>query len=391
MRRTAVLWEVFVTRFEDAFDRYRRRRLTAEEAGELLGMSGRHFRRLVLRYEDDGVEGLRDRRIGKVSPRRAPARELQRMEALYRERYSDFNVKHFHEELEKRHGYKLGYTVTRLTLQKAGLVVKAPRRGAHRKRRERRPLPGMLVFQDGSRYAWLAGPPELDLIATMDDATSEVYSLILVAEEGTNSSFLGLGETIGRKGLFRAFYTDRGSHYFLTPKAGGKVDKTRLTQLGRALAQLGITHIASYSPQGRGRMERLFQTLQGRLPAELRLRGIKTVDAANRYLKETFIPEFNARFAVPAAEPGTAFVPYVGRPLEDVLCLQADRQVGRDNCVLWNGRSLQIPPQRHRHHYVKATVRVHEYPDGQLAIFDGPSCLARFDRAGKPIDASRAA
>src|SRR6185437_2882439 len=148
MRRTAVLWEVFVTRFEDAFDRYRRRRLTAEEAGELLGMSGRHFRRLVLRYEDDGVEGLRDRRIGKVSPRRAPARELQRMEALYRERYSDFNVKHFHEELEKRHGYKLGYTVTRLTLQKAGLVVKAPRRGAHRKRRERRPLPGMLVFQD---------------------------------------------------------------------------------------------------------------------------------------------------------------------------------------------------------------------------------------------------
>lgn len=391
MRRTAALWEVFVNRFEDAFGRYKRRRLTAEEAGELLGMSGRNFRRLVVRYEEDGVDGLRDRRIGKVSSRRAPAGELRRMEALYRERYSDFNVKHFHEELETRHGYKLGYTVTRLALQKAGLAVKAPRRGKHRKRRERRPLPGMLVFQDGSRHAWLAGQPELDLIATMDDATGEVYSLILVAEEGTASSFLGLGETIAEKGLFRAFYTDRGSHYFLTPKAGGKVDKTRLTQVGRALAQLGITHIASYSPQGRGRMERLFQTLQGRLPAELRLRGITTVAAANRYLKETFIPEFNARFAVPAAEPGTAFVPYVGRPLEDVLCVQADRQVGRDNCVLWNRRSLQIPPQRHRHHYVKATVRVHEYPDGRLAIFDGPSCLARFDRAGKPIDASRAA
>ena len=391
MRRRAALWEVFVTRFEDAFERYKRRRLAAEEAGELLGMSGRHFRRLVLRYEDEGVEGLRDRRIGKVSPRRAPAGELRRMEALYRERYSDFNVQHFHEELQKRYGYKLGYTVTRLTLQKAGLVVKAPRRGKHRKRRERRPLPGMLVFQDGSRYGWLAGQRPLDLVATMDDATSEVYSLILVAEEGTASSFLGLGETIARKGLFRAFYTDRGSHYFLTPKAGGKVDKTRLTQVGRALAQVGITHIASYSPQGRGRMERLFQTLQGRLAAELKLRGIKTVDAANRYLRDTFIPEFNARFAVPAAEPGSAFVPYVGRPLEDVLCIQADRQVGRDNCVLWNGRSLQIPPQPHRHHYVKATVRVHEYPDGRLAIFDGPSCLARFDRAGKPIDASRAA
>lgn len=391
MRRRAALWEVFVTRFEDAFERYKRRRLAAEEAGELLGMSGRHFRRLVLRYEDEGVEGLRDRRIGKVSPRRAPAGELRRMEALYRERYSDFNVQHFHEELQKRYGYKLGYTVTRLTLQKAGLVVKAPRRGKHRKRRERRPLPGMLVFQDGSRYGWLAGQRPLDLVATMDDATSEVYSLILVAEEGTASSFLGLGETIAKKGLFRAFYTDRGSHYFLTPKAGGKVDKTRLTQVGRALAQVGITHIASYSPQGRGRMERLFQTLQGRLAAELKLRGIKTVDAANRYLRDTFIPEFNARFAVPAAEPGSAFVPYVGRPLEDVLCIQADRQVGRDNCVLWNGRSLQIPPQPHRHHYVKATVRVHEYPDGRLAIFDGPSCLARFDRAGKPIDASRAA
>jgi len=391
MRRTSALWEVFVTRFEDAFERYHRRRLTAEEAGELLGMSGRHFRRLVLRYEDDGVEGLRDRRIGKISPRRAPPGELRRMEALYRERYRDFNVKHFHEELQKRHGYKLGYTVTRLTLQGAGLVAKAPRRGAHRKKRERRPLPGMLTFQDGSSYAWLAKHPELDLVATMDDATSEVYSLILVAEEGTNSSFLGLKETIGSKGLFRAFYTDRGSHYFLTPKAGGKVDKTRLTQVGRALAQLGITHIASYSPQGRGRMERLFQTLQGRLPAELKLHGIKTVDAANRYLRETFIPAFNARFAVPAAEPGTAFMPYVGRPLEEVLCIQADRQVGRDNCVLWNGRSLQIPPQSHRCHYVKATVRVHEYPDGRLAIFDGPSCLARFDSAGKPIDASRAA
>lgn len=391
MRRTAALWEVFVTRFEDAFERYKRRRLTAEEAGDLLGMSGRNFRRLVVRYEDEGVDGLRDRRIGKMSSRRAPEGELRRMEALYRERYSDFNVKHFHEELEKRHGYKLGYTVTRLTLQKAGLVRPAPRRGIHRKRRERRPLPGMLVFQDGSRYAWLASRSELDLIATMDDATGDVYSLILVAEEGTASSFLGLGETIAEKGLFRAFYTDRGSHYFLTPKAGGKVDKTRLTQVGRALAQLGITHIASYSPQGRGRMERLFQTLQGRLPAELRLHGIKTVAAANRYLRETFIPAFNDRFAVSAAEPGTAFVPYVGRPLEDVLCVQADRQVGRDNCVLWNGRSLQIPPQPHRHHYVKATVRVHEYPDGRLAIFDGPGCLVRFDRAGKPIDASRAA
>lgn len=392
MRRTRMLWEVFVVRFEEALARYRKQRLTAEEAGEVLGMSGRNFRRLADRYEDEGVDGLRDRRIGKASARRAPAAELTRMQRLYQERYRDFNVKHFHEQLVEHHDYKLGYTVTRLSLQSAGLVAKAKHRGPHRKRRERRPLPGMLLFQDGSTHHWVPGlDRELDLVVTMDDATSELYSALLVEQEGSASSFSGLEETIAKKGLFRAFYTDRGSHYFLTPKAGGPVDKTRLTQVGRALQQLGITHIPSYSPQARGRMERLFLTLQQRLPAELRLHGITTPAAANRYLKERFLPDFNARFAVPAAEPGSAFLPYLGPPLEDVLAIQEERQVGRDNCLLWRGRALQIPPQPHRHHYVKATLRVHEYPDGRIAIFDGPRCLARFDQKGKPIDASRAA
>jgi hypothetical protein len=393
MRRTTMLWEVFVRRFEEAFEQYRRRRLSGEEAGELLGLSGRHFRRLCVRYEEDGVEGLRDRRIGKVSPHRAPERELERMHALYRERYSDFTAKHFHEHLVKRHGYKLGYTVTRLSLQAAGLVAKAKRRGAHRKKRIRRPMPGMLLFQDGSTHRWIAAlGRDLDLVVTLEDATGEIYSAILVEQEGTQSSFLGLAETIAEHGLFGAFYTDRGSHYFFTPKGGGKVDKTQLTQVGRALSQLGITHIASYSPQGRGRMERVFGTLQKRLPQELRLARIKTVAGANRYLKERFVPDYNARFAVPAAEPGSAFVPYVGRPIEDVLCIQEDRVVGADNCVTWNRRSLQIPPQRHRRHYVKATVRVHQYPDGSLAIFDGPRCLARFDPQGRNTDvASQAA
>lgn len=393
MRRASALWEVFVLRFEEAMERYRKRRLTAEEAGEILGMSGRHFRRLLLRYEEEGVDGLRDRRLGKVSPRRAPAAELTRMQILYQERYRDFTVKHFHEQLVKRHNYKLSYTVTRLALQGAGLVAPQRRRGgAHRKKRERRPLPGMLLFQDGSTHRWIAGlDRDLDLIATLDDATSELYSLILVEQEGTASSFLGLAETIVKKGLFRAFYTDRGSHYFHTPKAGGKVDKSRPTQVGRALSQLGITHIPSYSPEARGRMERVFGTLQQRLPPELRLAEIATIEAANRYLKELFVPDYNARFAVPAAEEGSAFIPYAGRTLEDILCVQESRQVGRDNCVTWNGLALQIPPQRHRHHYVKATVRVHQYPDGQLAIFDGPSCLARFTPDGRPSDVSRAA
>jgi transposase len=392
MRRTMMLWEVFVMRFEEAFGQYRRRRLNADEAGELLGVSGRHFRRLCDRYEEEGSEGLRDRRIGKVSPRRAPARELERMQELYRERYNDFTVKHFHEQLVRRHNYRLSYTVTRLSLQAAGLVAKAKRRGAHRKKRVRRPLPGMLLFQDGSTHRWIGAlGRDLDLIVTLDDATGEIYSAILVDQEGTMSSFLGLAETIAERGLFSAFYTDRGGHYFITPKASRKVDKTQLTQVGRALSQLGITHIPSYSPQGRGRMERVFGTLQKRLPQELRLARIKTVAAANRFLKERFVPDHNARFAVPAAEPGSAFVPYVGRPIEDVLCVQEDRVVGADNCVSHHRRSLQIPAQRHRQHYVRATVRVHEYPDGWLAIFDGPRCLARFDPKGASRDVSCAA
>jgi hypothetical protein len=387
MRRTAMLWEVFVTRFEEAFEKYKRRRLTSEEAGELLGMSGRNFRRLCVCYEEDGIEGLRDRRIGKVSPRRASAGELARMRELYRECYGDFTVKHFHEQLQRRHHYKLGYTVTRLSLQSAGLVPKAKRRGAHRKKRVRRPLPGMMLFQDGSTHRWIAAlERDVDLIVTLDDATGEIYSAFLVEQEGTVSSFLGLAETIGLHGLFGVLYTDRGGHYFITRKGESKVDKTQLTQVGRALSQLGIIHIPSYSPQARGRMERVFGTLQNRLPQELRLARIKTIAAANRYLKDRFVPDYNARFAVPAAQPGSAFVPYAGRPLADVLCVQEDRVVAADNCVSWRRRSLQIPPQRHRHHYVRATVRVHEYPDGRLAIFDGPRCLARFDPNGRPDD-----
>ena len=386
MRRATVLWEAFVTRFEDAWDRHKNGRLTAEEAGELLGMSARHFRRLRGRYEHEGVDGLRDRRLGRASGRRAPESELARMRRLYREEYADFTVKHFHEELRRRHNYVLGYTVTRLALQSVGLVTKAKRRGQHRKKRPRRPLPGMLLFQDGSTHRWIGVlGHDLDLVVTLDDATGVIYSAILVAQEGTMSSFLGLRETIAGHGLFSALYTDRGSHYFLTSKAGGKVDKRQPTQVGQALARLGIRHIPSYSPEGRGRMERVFGTLQQRLPPELRRAGARTIAAANAYLRQSFVPAYNARFAKPAAEPGTAFVAYAGPPLADVLCVQADRQVGRDNCVLWSRRSLQIPPQLHRHHYVKATVRIHEYPDGTLAIFDGPRCLARYDQDGTAL------
>jgi transposase len=374
-------------RFQDALDRYKQGRLTAEEAGELLGVSGRHFRRQCVRYEADGEEGLRDKRVGRPSHRRAPESELERMRRLYREEYADFTVKHFHEELRRDHNYKLGYTVTRLALQSSGEVKPAPARGKHRRKRVRRPQPGMLLFQDGSTHRWIAAlGHDIDLIVTMDDATGWIYSAIFVEQEGTMSSFLGLLETIRGHGLFGSFYTDRGSHYFHTPEAGGRVDKLHLTQVGRALKQLGIRHIPSYSPEGRGRMERVFLTLQQRLPPTLRRAGIATMEAANVYLRERYIPAHNAQFGKEAAEPGSAFVAYNGLPLEEILCVQEDRVVGRDNCVSWSGRSLQIPAQRHRRHYVRATVCVHEYPDGRLAIFDGPRCLARYNANGVSTD-----
>ena len=386
MRRTQMLWEAYVTRFEDALDRHRKGRLTAEEAGELLGMSGRHFRRQCVRYDAEGIDGLRDKRLGRVSSRRAPESELERMRRLYREEYADFRVKHFHEELRRHHGYTLGYTVTRLALQASGLVKPANRRGRHRRKRPRRPLPGMMLFQDGSTHRWIGGlGHDLDLIVTMDDATGQIYSAFLTEQEGTMSSLVGLRETIAAHGLFSSLYTDRGSHYFFTPKAGGDVDKKHLTQVGRALAQLGIRHIPSYSPEGRGRMERVFGTLQQRLPPELRRASARTPEAANTYLREQFVPAYNALFGKPAEEPGTAFVPYAGPPLEDVLCVRLERRVGRYNCVSWSGRSLQIPAQRHRHHYVRAVVHLHEYPDGRLAIFDGPRCLSRYTAAGEAL------
>ena len=387
MRRQSALWGVFVSRFRDALERFRRRRLSADEAGELLGVSGRQFRRLCVRFDDEGEEGLRDRRLGKASSRRADAAEIGRMRELFRDRYADFSVRHFHETLVREHNYKLCYTVTRVALQSAGLVRKATLRGKHRKKRERRPLPGMLLFQDGSTHCWLPDTQEKqDLIVTLDDATGHITSIFLTEEEGTMSSFQGLAETIRRHGLFGAFYTDRGSHYFLTQEVGGKVDKKNLTQVGRALAQLGIRHIPSYSPEARGRMERAFGTLQGRIPQELRVHGHTTAEAANVYLRDVFMPDFNARFGVKPSEDGSAYIAYVGAALEDTLCVQEDRQVGRDNCVSWQGKSLQIPQQTHRHHYVRATIRVHQYPDGALAIFDGPRCLARYDCDAKLIE-----
>ena len=372
-----------MARYVAGLERYRAGSLSCLAAADLLGLSERHFRRLRDRYEAVGAEGLIDRRRGKVSGRRVAVDRIEWVLDQFMTRYFDFTAKHFHEELTKG-GFDLSYTWTKTLLQQRGLIGVAPRRSAHRKKRVRRPLPGMMLFQDGSTHEWLVGQPPMDLIVTLDDATSEVYSMFLVEQEGTASSLRGLSETIAARGLFSSFYTDRGSHYFFTPKAGEKVCKERLTQVGRALAELGIEHIPSYSPEGRGRMERVFGTLQNRLPPILRLEGIAAVEAANRFLAQAYMPEHNARFAVPAAEDGSAFVPFVG-DLTGVLCAKHERIVGNDNCVRFENLALQIPEQRHRRHYVRVAVQVRQYADGALAIFHGPRRLANYTSDGTLI------
>ena len=379
-------------RFEGLLGRHERGELSQMEAAEMLGISERSFRRWRDRLREEGPSGLSDRRLGKPSARRAGVAEIAAMLDLYKGSYADFTVKHFHEQLVKRHGYKLGYTVTKLHLHRSGLVKPAVKRSAHRKKRPRRPMVGMMLHQDASRHAWLPGDArQYDLVVTLDDATSAIYSAFLVEEEGTSSSFRGLGEVVARHGLFCALYSDRGSHYFHTPQAGAPVAKAALTQVGRALAQLGAEHIPAYSPEARGRSERAFRTLQDRLPKELKLAGIAGIDAANRWLAEVYIPAHNAQFAVAAEQAGSAFVADTAGAWREILCIQESRQVGNDNTVKWRTLRLQIPPSPLRPHFVKATVRVHEYPDGRLAVFLGPNRLADYDATGTLIEHKRKA
>ena len=385
MNRTTLLQDRRMEKFEELLRRWDRGELSGSEAGELLGCSERQFRRYRRRYEEDGLEGLADRRLGKASARRIAVDEVMWMVGQYESHYLGWNVKHFHEHLQARHGVRWSYTWVKTKLQAADLVPRLRRRGTHRRKRERKPCEGMMLHQDGSRAVWLAGQPALDLIVTMDDATSTLYSALLVEEEGTASTFRGLLEVFESKGLPLSFYTDRGSHYFVTVKAGETVDRGRLTQVGWALKRLGIEHIAAYSPQARGRSERMFGTLQDRLIKELAQTGIDDIETANRWLREVYLPAHNRRFARPPAVAQSAFVAAPDRAaLVEALCVQEERVVERDNTVSWRKLKLQLPDSPLRHHWVKARVRVHQYPDGQLALFHGPACIARYDALGRP-------
>lgn len=376
-------------RFEETFSLWTEKRVTQEEAARILGVHERSFRRYVNRYQENGLDGLIDKRLHQASARKAPVDEVMAMVDLYQNRHQSWNVQHFHDWYVQRGGSR-SYTWVKNTLQDKGLVKRAPKRGKHRKRRLRAPLPGMMLHQDGSTHEWVPGKI-WDLIVTMDDADNEHLSMFFTDQEGTLSSFRAMREVILQKGLCCTLYTDRGSHYWHTPIAGGKVDKDNLTQFGRAMRQLGIEMIAAYSPEARGRSERAFKTHQDRLVKELAFHGITTMEAANKYLDTVYRPAFNARFNEEPAEAGSAFVPWIGGNLDDYLSEHFERTVGRDNCVSFEKLTLQIPSDSYRFNYIKAKVRIHRYADGSLALFYGPRKLATYDRKGQLLEAFKKA
>ena len=365
------------------------KKITWFQAAEIMGISDRHMRRWREHYEKSGFRGLFDRRRGKPSPKRVATAVLERVLELYREKYFDLNLRHFHEKLGSEHQIGLSYSWVRGVLQGAGLVARGRQRGVHRKRRPRRPLPGMLLHIDGSRHQWFQDERWYDLIVILDDASSEIYYAQLVEEESTVTVMVGLREVIERKGVFCALYSDRGSHFWLTPKVGGKVDPHRLTQVGRALRELGIRMIPAYSPQARGRSERSFGTWQGRLPQELRLHKIASLEAANVFLREHYIAEFNQRFQVAPAQRGSAFLACRRRDLDLVFSLQFERAVNRDNTVSFQNLSLQIEAVRWRGTLAGCQVTVHQHLDGTLSLTHGPHLLGRYTAEGVAQSATK--
>lgn len=369
-------------KFQEVILRAVSKQITWMQAAEILGMSDRNMRRYRNRLEKGGYDGLMDRRTQRPSPKRVPMAEVERVLTLYRERYFDFNVRHFHEKLRDEHGITLSYTWVKNALQEAGLVARAKKRGRHHKRRARRPLPGMMLHIDGSTHAWLGPEHErFDLVTVMDDATSEIYYARFVEEENTESVMAALRAVVQKQGMFCSLYSDRASHFVVTPKGATKPDRSLRTQVGRALEQLGIELIPANSPQARGRCERAYGTLQGRLPQELRAAGIASIAAANVFL-EQYLPKHNKLFSVPAAEAGTAFVPHSGADLHKIFSRQHERVVGNDNVVTFGRLKLQIERQTFRFSMAKCRVLVCEHLDDTIALYYGPNLLGRYDAAG---------
>jgi transposase len=366
------------------------KKITWWQAAETIGISDRSMRRWRERLQEHGYSGLVDRRQSTPSDKRVPLETAEEVLRLFQETYYDLNMRHFHEKLGEEHGIHLSYTWVQKALQGAGLVARHKRRGKHRRRRERRPMTGMLLHIDGSKHQWFGDQRWYDLIVILDDATSEIYYAQLVEEESTRTVMAGLREVVRRKGLFCALYSDRGSHFFVTTKAGEKVDKHRLTQVGRAMKELGVQTIAAYSPQARGRGERSFGTWQGRLPQELRLAGIQEVEEANRFLKERYIAVFNGKFTVKAAEKETAFRRTGRTDLEWIFSVQTERVVNKDNTVAIEDERWQLEKSRFRSTLAGCTVTIHEHLDGTISIRYGPHVVGRYNADGTPMESRKA-
>lgn len=360
------------------------------QAAEILGVSVRSMRRYRVGLAKHGYAGLVDRRRKSPSPRSIPAAEVTRVLTLYRLRYRGWNVRHFHQTVCREHGVKISYTFVRQALQGAGLVQKLKARGRHRRRRERRACFGEMLHIDGSKHAWLAlvTGEKQTLITIVDDATSRVLYSQLWPEESTRAVLVALREVVGRHGIPASIYSDRASWAFETPKAGMAVSKTHLTQVGEVLKRLGVEHIPSYSPQARGRSERMNGTLQGRLVNELKLAGARSLEAANAYIRERYLSSHNRAFAVEPREAESAFVGADGVDLDEIFCRESVRQVGRDNVVTLGKVVLQLSKQPGRRSCAGLAVIVKQRLDGSLSVHRGTQIFGRYDSNGRPMDAA---
>jgi transposase len=365
--------------------------ITWLQAADILGLEPRSVRRWRARFEAGGAVALYDRRCLRPSRRKAPAPEVQRILRLYRERFSGWNVRHFYRFARRSHAVTLSYSFVKLALQEAGLVRKGRARGRHRRRREPRACLGELLHLDGSPHAWLRRCPGArhTLITVVDDATKRLLYAQLWPAETTAAVLAALHAVFTAHGLPIALYTDRAGWAFHTPKAGGPIDRTHLTQVGRALDRLGIDHIGAYSPQARGRSERLNRTVQGRLVNELHLAGITTLAAANAYLTERFIADYNDEFAQLPADPTSAFVALHGVELDTILCEQEERRVSQDNVVTLDDVPLQIAKQPGRPTCAGLRVTVWRDVHGVLSVWHGARCFGRYDGHGRPLTAVR--
>ena len=359
--------------------------ITWVAAAQIIGITDRQMRRLKRRYEAQGIDAVMDHRGRRLGWRRISIATIERVMRLKREKYFDFSVRHFHEQLVEREGVKVSYSWTLRLLEEAGIVEKTGARGKYRRRRERRPMTGMLIHLDGSTHRWIPELDMQDLVVALDDADGRILFARFYPQEGTRSTLEAIREVVLRYGRFCELYTDRGAHFCRTPIGGGGPAEEQNGHVSRVLRALGIRQIYARSPEARGRSERNFGTLQRRLPQELRLHGIECYEQANRYLEEVFVPDFNGRFTERAARKETAFVRVGGKDLELMLSIQHERIVGNDNVVRLKGLELQLPPTRLRPTLARCPVTVHELLDGTIAVSFQGRAVARFASDGSAL------